>query len=321
MNDARKANGEARHPIRVVSARTGLSPDVLRAWERRYAVVEPSRTEGRQRLYTDADIERLRLLVRATGAGRQIGLIAHLSVAELVELVAEDERAAAPATSHARAAEPERAHVVDAAMGAVSQMDALRLESQLRQAMLSMGAMSFVMDVVLPLLRRIGNEWHAGTITPAHEHMATAVIRDALARLLSDSSLARAGAPLLMVATPSGERHELSSMAAAVTAAGEGWKVIYLGPDLPVSWIASAARQAGARAVAVGVVGNRDTAHAVGELAELAGAAGPSIEIFAGGPGLRGVPSDAWPARVRRVEDLAAFGAALRALNVTQGAA
>src|SRR5215207_6184842 len=76
-----------RHPIGVVAERTGLSPDVLRVWERRYAVVEPHRSAGGQRLYSDADIERLSLLHRATQGGHGIGHVATMSKAKLEELV------------------------------------------------------------------------------------------------------------------------------------------------------------------------------------------------------------------------------------------
>ena len=68
--------GEHRHPMRVVTRRTGLSADLLRAWERRHEVVKPSRSMGGRRLYSDDDIERLRLLYRATLAGRSIGQVA-----------------------------------------------------------------------------------------------------------------------------------------------------------------------------------------------------------------------------------------------------
>ncbi len=78
-----------RYSIGAASRRTGLSIHVLRAWERRYGVVRPSRTRGRQRLYTDAELERLRLLRRATEAGRTIGQVAKLSTAELQRLVGE----------------------------------------------------------------------------------------------------------------------------------------------------------------------------------------------------------------------------------------
>ena len=80
---------EPRHPIRVVARRTGITLHVLRAWERRYAVVEPGRTEGGQRLYSDADIERLKLLRDAVASGRSISQVAPLGEAALAELVAQ----------------------------------------------------------------------------------------------------------------------------------------------------------------------------------------------------------------------------------------
>src|SRR6185312_8172121 len=85
------------HPMRVVTRRTGLSADLLRAWERRYEVVKPSRSEGGRRLYSDADIERLRLLYRATLAGRSIGQVAELSTEALTALVRLDAEADAEA--------------------------------------------------------------------------------------------------------------------------------------------------------------------------------------------------------------------------------
>ena len=81
----------AKHPIWVVTARTGLSPDVPRAWERRYQAVVPSRSGGRHRLYSDADVERVKLLHRAIIAGRSIGAVAGLSPRELEKLVRSDE--------------------------------------------------------------------------------------------------------------------------------------------------------------------------------------------------------------------------------------
>ncbi|MDE3151151.1 MAG: MerR family transcriptional regulator, partial [Gemmatimonadota bacterium] len=84
-----------KHPIGVASERTGLSPDVLRVWERRYHAVSPDRSEGRQRLYSDDDIERLRLLRLATLPGRAISAVVSLSTAELERMVDEDDRARA----------------------------------------------------------------------------------------------------------------------------------------------------------------------------------------------------------------------------------
>src|SRR5579864_136502 len=86
-------SGAHRHPIGVAAERTGLSLDVLRVWERRYGAVAPARAGGGQRLYSDADLERLRLLRLATLAGRGIGQVASLGSKELAELVREDETA------------------------------------------------------------------------------------------------------------------------------------------------------------------------------------------------------------------------------------
>src|SRR5512134_238210 len=80
----------ARHPVRLVAARTGLTPHVLRAWERRHKVVDPARTEGGQRLYSDLDIVRLRLLHRLTESGYPIGRIAALPLTELERMVREE---------------------------------------------------------------------------------------------------------------------------------------------------------------------------------------------------------------------------------------
>src|SRR6188768_2569345 len=90
MNETAAGRATPRHPIAVVAERTGLSQDLLRVWERRYQAVIPTRGPGGQRLYSDADIERLALLHAATRAGRSISRVANLSDATLAELVDED---------------------------------------------------------------------------------------------------------------------------------------------------------------------------------------------------------------------------------------
>ena len=96
-----------RHAMRTVVLRTGLTPDLLRAWEKRYGVVEPTRSEGGQRLYSDADLERLTLLTRAVRAGRAISQVANLPTPELREILAAEAASAhaPPAPAAAVAAE------------------------------------------------------------------------------------------------------------------------------------------------------------------------------------------------------------------------
>ena len=120
-----------RHPIGTVAQRTGLTLEALRAWERRYAVVRPSRSEGGHRLYTDADVERLQRLRQATQLGWGIGAAAALPAEELASLVA-----SGPA---ARPAAPESARLVEQALNAAAALDAPGVEAALRQAVMLLG--------------------------------------------------------------------------------------------------------------------------------------------------------------------------------------
>ena len=100
MSTSRSTSDTRRHPIGVVARRTGLKPDLIRAWERRYGAVEPGRSETRRRFYSDADIERLLLLRRAVGTGRGISQVAGLSNQELEALIETEPANTAPAVSY-----------------------------------------------------------------------------------------------------------------------------------------------------------------------------------------------------------------------------
>src|SRR5512144_289316 len=117
-----------RYPVRLVALRTGLSPDVLRAWERRYRVVTPTRTDGGQRLYSDLDVERLLRLRRLTDQGHAIGRIALLPLPELVRL---EEEAPSSTPAHAGAA---AAETVSAALQATRRLDDAELQAILERA-------------------------------------------------------------------------------------------------------------------------------------------------------------------------------------------
>ena len=115
-----------QHPIQVVTRRTGLSADVLRVWEKRYAVVTPVRSTNGRRLYTDADIERLRLLVEATRTGHPIGQVAALPAAALVALLAEDRPAPRSRRGPAEAApRGPAADLLETCIAAIGRFDAV----------------------------------------------------------------------------------------------------------------------------------------------------------------------------------------------------
>lgn len=272
----------ALHPISVVAERTGLSPDVLRVWERRYAVVTPVRDDAGRRLYTDEHIERLRLLGQATAGGRSIGQLLELDADALSELVRSDEAARwqAPAPSE----EGGESAFVERAFERTRGTDATGLEVELARAATLLGAGRFLERVIAPLFREIGDAWHAGELNVAQEHMATAVAHAVLTRVRASMPSAP-DAPVVIVATPPGERHEIGALLAAGAAALEGWRVAYLGADLPAADIAAAAGETGARAVALSSVYSEDPAAVAAELRALREVLPPGVEVLLGGGG------------------------------------
>ncbi|MBX9927763.1 MAG: cobalamin-dependent protein [Gemmatimonadaceae bacterium] len=277
---------EPRHPVRIVVQRTGLSADLLRAWEKRYQVVKPHRSPGGQRYYSDIDVNRLRLLQRAVRAGRAISRIAGLSIDELERLVREDDeqgiqREATPATDVAAGA-PEL--FLSNALIATEQLDARALENTLRQAAMRLSADHLLDEVISPLLFTIGSLWHAGRLRPTNEHLATQVIRRVLG-WITEVGTSDPRAPAILVATPSGQNHELGAMLVAATASQYGWRVLYLGANLPSDDIAAAAVQARADVVALSIVFPTDDSALPGELLRLKKALPPGVAITVGGSG------------------------------------
>jgi methanogenic corrinoid protein MtbC1 len=273
---------EGGHPIQVVARRTGLSPDVIRVWERRYAAVSPCRSATRRRLYSDEEIERLRLLRRATLAGRRIGDVASLDDRDLARLVAEDEHAAAEAPAPAMAPSTRTRARLDECVQACRDFDVHAIECALARASVELGAPALIDELLMPLLEAVGEDWRTGRIRPAHEHMASAAVRSLLGALAARRNSGN-GAPWIVVGTPSGQRHELGALAAALTATAEGWQVLYLGPDLPAEDLAAAARGVQARAVALSLVHPGDDPRLGTELRTLRQALGPGVEILTGG--------------------------------------
>lgn len=274
---------EKRHPIQVVAKRTGLTADVLRVWEKRYAVVEPGRSSGGHRLYSDQDVEHLGLLHRAVTAGRRISRVADLPVADLKALVRGDDDAAVE-----RRREGEQtlsaAPTVHLAAGlrAVEALDARGLEKSLMRAAVALSAPMLLEDVLGPLLQSIGESWEDGKLSPGQEHLATAVIRRVL-ESLANSAMPGADAPGLVVATPTGQIHEFGALFVSAAAATQGWRVTYLGTDLPASDIADLARGTSASAIAVSLVFPQDDPRVAEQLRQLRAEIGPAMPILAGG--------------------------------------
>ncbi|MBX7120470.1 MAG: cobalamin-dependent protein [Gemmatimonadaceae bacterium] len=271
------------HPMRVVAQRTGLTPDLLRAWEKRYGAVAPVRSAGGQRHYTDADVERLSLLVRATRSGRQIGQVASLANAELQKVIEADERAAA--LNRAPSSDgPAPEIFLSTALMAIEAFDAYTLEQTLRAAALRLPADDVLDQVFGPLLFTVGSLWHQGQLQPANEHLASTTIRRVLT-WMGEVASPGMGAPVVIVGTPAGHLHEIGAMLAATTASGSGWRVIYLGPNLPAEELARAAKQVKADVVALSIVYPTSDTTVVDELRRLRAHLPSTTGIVVGGAG------------------------------------
>lgn len=274
-------SNEPRHPIRVVAQRTGLSTPVLRAWERRYGVVNPSRSEGGQRLYSDDDIRRLQLLATAVDGGRSIGLIAELGASELEALIDEDRETPAHAPGDAVSPDVDR---VKHALDLIERMSTDELEQFLMRTAVELRPHELVEGLMVPLLQEVGRGWQAGKLGPSTEHIASVAIRRFL-EWMSSTNQADTGAPLALTGTPPGQRHEFGALLAGVVAAYEGWRVRFLGPDLPASEIAHAAKTLGARMVALSAVHPRLDATGVQEVVEVRRLLPPTVKVVVGGAG------------------------------------
>jgi methanogenic corrinoid protein MtbC1 len=218
-------------------------------WERRYGVVTPGRTQTGRRLYSDAEIERLRLLYRATLGGRSIGLIAKLSTPALVALLRQDAEAERPASDTGASFIPSPAtRVVADCLRAVERFDAAGVAAVLRRAAVALSAATFLDIVIASLLERVGTPWREGTLQPLQGHLVVAEVRRVLDRMIETASSVRNGSSLLVV-TLVGQSYELDAMLVAAAGAAEGWSVTYLGASLSAEDIAEAAASTRARAV------------------------------------------------------------------------
>lgn len=270
-------SNDPRHPIGYVTRQTGLTPHVIRVWERRYGAVRPHRTDTNRRLYSDDDIERLKLLKQATAAGHTISRIADLPDEELRPIA---QSAGGPGESTADV-ESTRDRLVERCKQAVRALDRDVLESALREASVELSPPYFFEQFVAPFMRWIGDEWHAGRLGVAEEHFATASVQ----HILYDFAVHGDGAelPAVVVCTLQGNHHEIGALLAAAAAVLEGWRPIYLGRDVPVREVVRTAVERHARAVGVSATYASEPGALVGDLQLLKKALPKEVAMLVGG--------------------------------------
>lgn len=244
-------------PIGYVSSYTGLSTHVLRAWERRYNAVNPNRSAGGRRLYTQADIERLSLLKQVVDSGHAISNVACLAKTKLIELA---DRCKPFETSGQRNANRPDVHatstpneLVKVCLRAVTRLDASLLHQKLQEGALAFGRQILLDLVIKPLMEQVGNKWSEGSFRIVHGQFAAAVVHAQLGYMLFeyyDSSFQK---PCVLIATPAGQFCYLGAMAVAVTAQDQGWEPIFLGFNLPAKEVAAASAALSPQMIALSI--------------------------------------------------------------------
>jgi len=276
----------AQYLIGTVSKRSGVKSDLVRAWERRYQAVKPTRTEGGHRVYTDLDIARLKLLNQATSNGHSISQIANHSLDELKDLLKKESGSVAQALEKPIPLNGNRQHIaedyVQKCYASVLAFDAHALESHFENAIVELGTEIFIEKLLNPLLTLIGDRWRTGELRPVHEHMASAIVRS-LTYILRNNNPCSPDAPKMIVTTPINQLHELGALLAGIIAELKGWKVTYLGANLPAEEIAAAVRFTNAEAVTISISFKSDDLLIAKELRRLRKLIGNDVALIVGG--------------------------------------
>lgn len=245
------------YPIKAVALKTGLTTHTIRVWERRYDVVKPVRTDTNRRLYSEDEVQKLILLKKATQAGHSIGQLSRLPLIEITQLVKDQHISPiSPVSSLINQVEQDEespVYYVKVALRAAEDFDNETLDDILIQAGVNFSQPVLIEEVIVPFLNTLGDKWFAGDVRIAQEHAASAVVRSFLGRMLSSIRTMEKG-PTLLAATVSGLYHEFGAMIVAISAASQGWRAHYLGPNLPAEEIAFSVKRMNAKAVVISIV-------------------------------------------------------------------
>jgi DNA-binding transcriptional MerR regulator len=244
--------------IAALSRRTGVAPDTLRKWEQRYHILDPTRTSGGQRRYSERDVARVEWLCERMREGYRISEASSL----LGSLEIAPTRSPQDHLAALLEAEPETIGLL------VDQAFALH------------GVDATFDEILTPLLQAVGDRWERGEITVAQEHFVSETVRSRLGHLLADAGGGVRGVAVLACAP--GEQHELGLMMVAIALRRDGWKVFYLGANTPLADAIDLARRESANVLGISVT--------TAELQDIPHVDG--VEVILGGRGTGGQAGD-----------------------------
>jgi len=283
------------YSIKAVAQATGLSVETLRAWERRYRVVVPTRDASGRRVYDAEDVLRLRRLREATEHGHPIRRLATLSDAKLADILN-------GAAGHRPSATPDA--FATRILEAAERFSPEDCEQALTLAIAMLPPRQLFSDVLQPLLHEVGERWHRAEFHVSQERLVSSTVRRHLGLLLETYGRISRRQPIVFATLP-GERHEIGLLMSAMVCASRGFRVHYLGPELPPAEIARFANQVDASIVALSIVLQDGIELVPGQLHTLASDLAPDGQIWFGGCASRELPRQELPANCIPVEGLA----------------
>ena len=214
--------------IGELAKRTGVSPELLRAWEQRYGLLQPARTAGGFRLYDAADEARVRRMQGYVSGG--------LAASQAARLVLSGEPAQRTVPPPATILDDEAGDFAES----LDRLDEQAANTALARLFSAYTVETVLQDVVLPYLHRLGERWEAGEISVAQEHFASNLLRGRLLGLAQ--GWGQGQGPGAILACLPGEQHELGLLAFGIALRRRGWRITYLGTDSPIGAVADTAR-------------------------------------------------------------------------------
>lgn len=262
--------------IAAVERDTGLSKDVLRAWERRYGFPTPQRDANGERVYLADQVERLRLIKRLMEQGHRPGRLIRAPQEALAELAQRRPDPDAPVFDPG----------LDDLLAQIRRHDAAAFLQVMQQRLVREGLFRFVQDTVAPLTRAVGEAWEDGRFAVYEEHLFTELTKRLLRQAIS--SLPAMGlSPRVLLTTVADEPHVLGLLMVEALFALEGAQCIPLGTQMPLMDIARAANAHQAHAVALSFSVAFPHRQIAPLLRDLRLALAPEVELWVGGAGVR----------------------------------
>ena len=273
------------YTISEAADRAGVSVELLRAWERRYAIVSPRRTPAGYRLYDDAAIGR----VRAMRGLVDEGWTPSAAAASLRDVADADLPPLTPARDGLPAPETDADDLVERFVSAAGAMDSAALQAVLDEMGARASFEPMIDRYLFPALRALGDAWQSGAVSVAAEHGASAAVARWIGAAYDAAGTNRPDARPVLVGLPPGARHELAALAFATAARRAGLTVLYLGADLPAAEWLRAARSTDAAVAVIGVPTRAD-ADAGRAVARVLRRGVPGLLVAFGGDGAAGLP-------------------------------